>query len=172
MKDKTSSASHAPNFSHYKVTLTDDTTNRIDAMLRSIPFTMGFWPKSWCHADNVMILKRSGVHDIDGMRCIQLFDAEFNIASKKMVKEVMKKAEENSLIAEAQSGNRKRRKANMLLLNKVLLMDLFRQKKQSGAISMNDLFRCFDRIGHTLAILVLICFVLAHKAAKVLFEVL
>ena len=96
MKDKTSSASHAPNLSLYKVTSTDDTTNRIDAMIRSIPFTMGFRPKSWCHADDVMILKISGVHNIDGMRCIQLFDAEFNIASKKMAKEVMQKAEENS----------------------------------------------------------------------------
>ena len=83
MKDKTSSASHAPNFSHYKVTSTDDTTNKIDALLRSIPFVTGIRPKSWCFADDVMMLKRSGVHDVDSMRCIQLFDAEFNIANKK-----------------------------------------------------------------------------------------
>lgn len=84
----------------------------------------------------------------------------------------MQKAEANALIAEVQSRNRKRKKANMFLLNKVLSMDLFRQKKQRGAISMNNLFGCFDRIGHTLAIFVLICFGLAHTAAKVLFEVL
>ena len=82
MRDKTLSASNAPNFSHYKVASTDDTINRIDAMLRSIPFIIGFTPIKWCHADDVMILKRSGVHDIDGMRCIQLFDAEFNIANR------------------------------------------------------------------------------------------
>ena len=84
----------------------------------------------------------------------------------------MQKAEANALIAQAQSGNRKRRKANMLLLNKILLMDLFRQKKQSGAISMNDCHGCFDRISNTVAILVLMSFGLAHTAAKVLFEVL
>ena len=71
---------------------------------------MGFRPKSWCHADDVMILKRSGVHNIDGILCIQLFDADFNIANKKMAKEVMQKAEANSLIEEAQFGNRKRKK--------------------------------------------------------------
>ena len=38
MKDKTSSASHAPNFSHYRITSTNDTTNRIDILLRGIPF--------------------------------------------------------------------------------------------------------------------------------------
>lgn len=60
----------------------------------------------------------------------------------------------------------------MLLLNKILLMDLFRQKKQSGAISMNNLQGCFDRISNIVEILVLMSFGLAHTAAKVLFEVL
>ena len=83
MKDKTSSVSQAPNFSHYKVTSTDDKLNRIDALIRSIPFVTGIRPKSWCFADDMMILKRSGLHDVDSMRCIQLFDAEFNITNKK-----------------------------------------------------------------------------------------
>lgn len=103
IKDKTSSATHAPN--HYKITSTDDTTNRINALLRSIPFVTGIQPKSWYFADDVMILKRSGVHDVDSMRCIQLFDAEFNITNRKMAKEVIQKAKANALIAQAQSGN-------------------------------------------------------------------
>ena len=51
-------------------------------------------------------------------------------------------------------------------------MDLYRQKKQSGAIAMNDACGCFDRINHTIAILVLMHFGLAWIPATILFDVL
>ena len=106
------------------------------------------------------------------MRLVQLCNAEFNMSNKQASREILKLAEKNKLMAEGQSGNRKRRRANLLLLNKVLLNDLLRQKKQSGAIAMNDLIGCFDRICHTVAILVLMSFGLSWIPAKTLFEVL
>ena len=129
MKDKTASASQGPNFAHFKISSTDDTMNKIDAIMRSIPLEIGITPKEWCRIDDVMILKRTGVTDVDGMRCIQLLDAEFGIVNKQAARSLLNKAEEKKLIPDAQFGNRKHKKANMQLLNKILLMDLYRQKK-------------------------------------------
>ena len=146
--------------------------NKIDTTTRSIPLEIGITPKEWCRIDDVMILKRTDVTDVDGIRCIQLLDAEFGIANKQAARAILNKAEEKKLISEAQFGNRKNKKANMQLINKILLMDLYRQKKQSGVIAMNDAYGCFDRINHTVAILVLMHFGLAFLPAKILFEVL
>ena len=121
MKDKTASASQAPAFRHYKIASTDNTMNQIDADLRSIPLTVGICPEEWCKTDDVMIKKRSGSHKIRDMRLVQLCDAEFNMSNKQASREILKLAEKNNLMAEGQSGNRKRRRANLLLLNKVLL---------------------------------------------------
>ena len=57
MKDKTASASDSPNFTHYKIASTDDTTNKIDSIMRSIPLEVGITPKEWCKIDDIMILK-------------------------------------------------------------------------------------------------------------------
>jgi retron-type reverse transcriptase len=53
---------------------------------------------------------------------------------------------------------RKNHTAINACLNKVLLIDGMRQKKQAGAIAMNNAKGCFDRINHTYAILVLMSF--------------
>ena len=51
-------------------------------------------------------------------------------------------------------------------------MDILRQKKHAGAISMNDLKGCYDRVVHTVAILVLLAFGLNYTTAKLMMEVL
>jgi hypothetical protein len=51
-------------------------------------------------------------------------------------------------------------------------MDSFRQKRQAGAIAMNDAKGCFDRINHTFGILVLMSFGVSAVLAQSLFETL
>ena len=58
----------------------------------------------------------------------------------------------------------------MACLNKELLMDIFRQKRHAGAIGIIDAKGCFDRIVHTVAILVLMSFGMSCIGLRELFE--
>ena len=174
MKDRTASA-HGPfnlGFSTYRTTSTDPSLNRIDALLRNIPVKNGIIPEYWKNITDCMILKRSGIHTINKMRTIQLMDPEYNNINKLAGKRIMEVAEKYNLLAKDQYGSRKRHKSSNCCLNKVCLMDILRQKKHAGAISMNDLKGCYDRVVHTVAILVLLAFGLNYTAAKLMMEVL
>ena len=46
--------------------------------MAEIPFRSGYSPQRWRQATNVMILKQAGVYDIDKLRTIVLFEADFN----------------------------------------------------------------------------------------------
>ena len=61
---------------------------------------------------------------------------------------------------------------DLLLLNKVLVGDLFRLTCFSSCYAMNDAKRCYDRIDHTFAILVLMFFGVPWCVATNLFHVL
>ena len=80
-------------------------------------------------------------------------DPEYNNINKLAGKRIMEVAEKNNLLAKDQYGSRKRHKSSNFCLTKVCLMDILRQKKHAGAISMNDLKGCYDRVVHTVAIL-------------------
>ena len=119
---------------------------------------MGFSPREWERVTDIQILKRSGEHHIDKMRCIQLFDAEMNQCQKLLGKLALARAEETKTIQSDQHGSRKNHKAINACLNKQLLMDLFRMKRHAGALAILDAKGCFDRICITILIMVLMSF--------------
>ena len=119
---------------------------------------MGISPKLWKPITDFQIFKRSNVFHVDSMRLIQLMDAEYNMNNKTLGKRVLAHAEKAKAVSPDQYGCRKNHTAINACLNKVLLMDGMRQKKQAGAIAMNNAKGCFDRINHTYAILVLMSF--------------
>ncbi len=65
----------------------------------------------------------------------------------------MKQAELLELIPPDQGGSRKDHRAEEQALNKILALDLLRQKRQAGALCCNDAKSCYDRIVHSIAIL-------------------
>ena len=75
-------------------------------------------------------------------------------------------------MAEEQYGSRKHHQAGLLLLNKMLVGDLFCLIRYSGCYAMNDAKGCYDRIDHTFAVLVLIYFGVHWSIAATLFLVL
>ena len=78
------------------------------------------------------------------MRCIQLCDPEHNIANGQAGKEVLENAEAARVVEPEQFGSRKRHKASTACLCKVLLTDIFRQKRHAGALAMNDAKGCYN----------------------------
>ena len=119
---------------------------------------VGFSPKEWERITDIQILKRSGEHHVDKMRCIQLLDAEMNMCQNFLGKLAFARAEETKTVQPEQHGSRKNHKAINACLNKQLLMDTFRLKRRAGAIAMLDMKGCFDRMVHTILILVLMSY--------------
>ena len=171
-KGGTASDSSTLAFEHYKTACQDKDLNAVDTLLRDLPTKFGFVPPSWLSVTDVEILKKAGVYDIEKMRAVQLFAAEFNITNKMIGKKVLANAEVCNEVADEQHGSRKNHQARLLVLNKVLVGDWLLLRKQAGAYGMNDAKGCFDRIVHTVAIMVLMSFGVPYLAATTLFQVI
>ena len=169
-KERTASEPTGLGFNHYKTACLTDDLNEVDSFLRNTPLQLGFSPKLWRIITDFQIFKRSNVFHVDSMRLIQLMDAEYNMCNKTLGKRVLAHAEKAKAVSPDQYGCRKNHTAINACLNKALLMDALRQKRQCGAIAMNDAKGCFDRINHTFAILVLMSFGVSAVLARSLFE--
>jgi hypothetical protein len=98
-----------------------------------------------------MLMKKSGVTDISGLRTIVLFPVDCNFAFKHVGRAMMPVAEKTKALAPEQYGSRRGHKVIDLAVNKVLAFDILRQLKRAGAICSNDAKSCYDFIGHTQA---------------------
>ena len=101
-------------------------------------------------------LSKAGRINVNEMRLIMLMHPEYQINNKNIGRKVLGNAEICNEVAEEQHGSKKNYQAGLLLLNKVLVGDLFRLTKFSGCYAINDAKRCYDRIDHNFAILTLI----------------
>jgi len=123
----------------------------LDCTLTKLNLQLGFAPKRWKHCLDVMLLKKSGVTELSGLRTIVLFPVDCNFAFKHVGRAMMKVAEETKSLAPKQYGSRRRHKAIDLAVNKALTFDILRQLKRAGAICSNDAKSCYNLIGHTQA---------------------
>ena len=106
------------------------------------------------------------------MQLIQLIHSEHQINNKNIDRKVLANAEIYNEVAEKQHRSRKHHQAGLLLLNKVLVGDLFRLTHFSGYYAMNDTKGCYDRIDHNFSILVLMFFGVPWVIARNLFRVI
>ena len=107
-------------------------------MMRSAPLEFDFTPKKWCSFDDIEILKKAGDINIDTMRLIMLMHPEYQINNKNIGRKVLANAEICNEVTEEQHRSRKNHQVEMLLLNKVLVGDLFRLTRFSDCYTMND----------------------------------
>ena len=171
-KDKIASEPTGLSFSHYRSSIHDEDLVETDILLRGLPLELGFAPELWCNITDIEILKKANVYDVDQMRLIQLMDAEFNMNNKMIGRRMMHNAESLGLIPEDQYGSRKHHRSIIAALNKRITMDIWRQKRQSGAIAMIDAQGCFDRIAHPVGALTMQRFGVPRNAVRCLYKVL
>jgi hypothetical protein len=138
MRENTASGISGLHFGHFKAHEKDLLLSTLDALLAQIPFEKGFSPERWRQGIEVMLLKLPGNFNVEKMRAILLFEADFNFNNKRW-----------GLLAEEQYGSRKRLAAIDHCLNKRLTFDLIRQNKQPGVLCSNDAKGCYDRIVHS-----------------------
>jgi len=118
----------------------------VNATLANIPLCTGFSYERWKKGVNVMIEKTCGDFNVEKLRIILLFEADFNTNNKWIGRAVMYQAEQAHLLAEEQFGSRKYKSAIHQCLNKQLFYDIVRFKRQPAALCSNDAKSCYDRI--------------------------
>ena len=99
------------------------------------------------------------------MRLIQLMNSSFQINNKWLGKKVLEFVEKCGEMANGQYGCRKHHRANLCCLNKTLVADYFRIRRSAGIYVTVDATGCFDRIVHSVMILILMSFGLAATFA-------
>jgi len=95
-----------------------------NATMADIPLKTGYSPARWHEGLNVMLKKTPGNFNIEKLRVILLFEADFNSNNKWIGRAVMRNAEALNLLAEEQYGSRKHKAAVLQCLNKGLFYNL------------------------------------------------
>jgi len=145
-RETTSSSASGIHFGHYIAGTFNPEIMVINAALADIPLRTGFSYQRWQKGLNIMIEKTMGDFNVEKLRIILLFEADFNANNKWIGRAVMYQAEQNKLLAEEQYGSRKFKSAIHQCLNKCLLYDLICFKRQLTALCSNDAKSCYDRI--------------------------
>lgn len=128
---------------------------QVDTIMACLPFEYGFSPDWWQQGIDVMLEKKKGVWQINKLRAILLYEADFNQNNKLLGKLMLEQAERFNSVAIEQFGSRKQLLAVDQSLNKALSFDIWRQNRQAGALCSNDAKSCYNRITHNFASLCL-----------------
>ena len=100
MKEKTSS--RGAHFGHYKAATVDNNVMSMHYQMAEIPFRTGYCPNRWKSANNLMILKKEGVTNIEKLRTLVLFESDFNHNNKFLGRQMMRHMIETKKIAKEQ----------------------------------------------------------------------
>jgi hypothetical protein len=150
-RERTSAGPSRLHFGHFKAMATDEILAELSALMAFFPYKTGYSPERWRHGIQVMLMKQIGNINIDKLRAILLFEADFNFNNKMLGRQMMLRAEENNWIAPEQYGSWKRLSAIDHCVNKRISFDIMRQSKRPGVLCSNDAKGCYDRIIHSVA---------------------
>jgi hypothetical protein len=150
-KEDTSCYPSALSFSTMKAGAHDIDIATLDCSMTRLPLYFSFAPRRWKFCLDGMLMKKSGITDLSGLRTIVLFPVDCNFAFKHEGRSMMQIAEKTKSLAPEQYGSRHQHKAIDLAVNKAITFDILRQLKRPGAICSNDAKSCYDLIGHTQA---------------------
>jgi len=153
-------------FGHYIAGVADDLVGKLNALLANERLANGTAPQRWRKTLNVMLEKLAGNDNVEKLRIIMLFEADFNHNNKWLGRATMRLAEHNKLIAPEQYGSRKSKSAGTQCLNKCLFYDLHRFTRTPAALCSNDAKSCYNRIILMIAALCLCRLGAPHSAVK------
>ena len=128
--------------------------SEIHASFQLIASKSGIRLNRWAQGLIVMLEKIEGNIKVDKLRAILLMEADFNQMNKLFFgHRMIKQSEENKRIPDEAYGSRASLNAILVAVNRRLVIDLFKQKRRCGAIAGVDAAQCYDRIVHSLSIL-------------------
>ena len=139
-------------FGHFKAAMKSDLNLLLHYVLAEIPMRSGYTPIRWKQASDLMILKKEGITDVEKLRTIVLFEADFNHNNKFLGRAMMQHTILNNMLAKEQYSI-PGKKCIDHVINRRLLFDLIQYQKSSMSMALVDLKSCYDRIAHSPAYL-------------------
>lgn len=120
----------------------------------NIAICMGITPSRWTKAISVMLEKDVGQPNINRLRVIHLFKADYNLFLKTLwAKRMVEAAEDAQVLGSAQHGSRPCRTALDAGLLERLTFDLSKTLWTNLGVFDNDAKSCYDRIINGLAMI-------------------
>ena len=115
---------------------------------------LGLVPSRWCRAISVLIEKDSGNPNINRLRIIHLFEADYTLFLKIIwASRLVRRGEDANQFGEAPQGSRPNRAANDAVLLKRLTYNLSCILRSNLGTFDNDAKSCCDRIINSIAML-------------------
>ena len=153
-REKTSSSMSGRHFGHYKAAAKNSYLSSIHAGFCNTATHYGVSIKRWATGLTVMLEKIKDCIKVDKLRAILLMEADFNFVNKLMFgHRLIKHVSTHQRMPEELYGCIHNKSAQEVSVNRRLTLELFRAKRRNGAIAGVDATQCYDRIVHSLAIL-------------------
>ena len=168
-KARESTGSGKLHFGHWKSGIKDELIAHTQWLITFLPGKHGFSLISWRQATDVMILKKSGVLNIERLRTIVLYEADYNFFNKCVGRQAMDNGIYNNLVAEEQYS-KPNSSAQDQCINRRLIFDLVRHTKQAMALASSDLKSCYDRIVHSAASLAMQRVGISQQVIQTMFD--
>jgi hypothetical protein len=153
-RESTSTSPSGRHLGHYKAILTDPVLLSCLTKFLHIALNSGIAITRWRKAINVMLEKDPGVPNLNRLRIIHLFEADYNFLLKLMWgHRLVRRAVDQDLLHKSQHGSVPRHTTMDAVMQTQLTTDLCRVMKHNLARFDNDASACYDRIIVPLAML-------------------
>ena len=153
-RERTSSSLSGRHFGHYKAAAYHTKLAEIHATVGHLASHSGLCLSRWCKGLTVMLEKEEGNIRVDKLRAILLMEADFNFLNKLLFgHRLVKQIEFFHRFPNELYGSRTALSAILVAINRRLTIDIFKQKRRAGIIAGVDAAQCYDRIVHSLSIL-------------------
>ena len=151
-KEKSACSPSGRSYSHYKTLLENRKILEVLHRIFELALDNNIILKRWAQTITTLIPKDEGLIYIHRLRAIHVVEAELQFFSKIIyAKRMVKVAEKHNAITDEQYGGRKGRRAQSVVLNKILYYAISHQKRMDAAFLDNDAKACYDRIVPSLA---------------------
>ena len=153
--EKPSTSPSGRHLGHYKALISDPVLLSCLTKFMNIAIANGIAVSRWSNAVNVLLEKDPGVPNINRLRIIHLFEADYNLFPKIMWgKRLVRRAVDYDLLHPGQHGSTPSRATIDPIMLTQLTTDLCRVLKHNIVRFDNDASACYDRIIVNLAMLV------------------
>ena len=153
-REATSTSPSGRHLGVYKALLSiDGIAHDMTSMLNVVVRT-GIAPRRWSNAISVLIEKDVGQPNINRLRVIHLFEADYNFFLKvTWARRLVQRGEDTHQFGDAQQGSRSGRTATDAVMLKRLTYDLTRILRSNLGTFDNDAKSCYDRIVNSVAMI-------------------
>ena len=167
-KEKSSCSPSGRTYSHYKTLLEKPSILSTIHRIFSLALDHDIILKRWSQTITTLIPKDEGLIYVHRLRAIHVVEAELQFFSKQIyAKRMINIAERANVITDEQYGGRKGRRAQSVVLNKILYYTISHQTREEAAFLDDDAKACYDRILPSLAGVETRKWGLTHKASSI-----